>query len=123
LSRWNTSPHITDYHNVKKEQFFYPATQSLFKKLEQLSQRSAVSRDQAFQDWLSAMVCALAAETKEDEYLAMIERHKRGKQGRRGADLMAEMFGELVNAMTETDADITRRFVSRGRASAHNFEP
>ena len=89
-----------------KEQFFYPATQPLFKKLEQLSERSAVSRAQAFEDWLVAMVSALAAETKEDEYLAMIERHKRGKQGRRGADLMAEMSGQLVNAMTDTDADI-----------------
>lgn len=36
----------------------------------------------------------------------MIERHKCGKDGRRGADLMPEMFAELVNAMSETDADI-----------------
>lgn len=36
----------------------------------------------------------------------MIERHKKGKPGKRGADLMAEMFGEIVNAMTEADADI-----------------
>jgi len=91
---------------MAKEQFFYPQTQPLFKKLEQLSQRSSVSRGQAFEDWLTAMVCALAAETKEAEYQDMIERHKRGKQGQRGADLMAVMFGELVNAMSETDADI-----------------
>lgn len=91
---------------MAKEQFFYPETQPLFKKLEQLSQRSSVSRDQAFQDWLTAVVCALAAETKEDEYLSMVERHKDGKHGRRGIDLMPPMFGELVNAMTRTDADI-----------------
>jgi len=91
---------------MAKEQFFYPETQPLFKKLEQLSQRSSVSRDQAFQDWLTAMVCALAAETKEDEYLPMVERHKDGKHGRRGVDLMPQMFGELVNAMPRTDADI-----------------
>ncbi|HRX78739.1 MAG TPA: N-6 DNA methylase, partial [Pirellulaceae bacterium] len=89
-----------------KEQFFYPATPPLFKKLEQLSQRSSVSRGQAFEDFLTATVCALAAETKEDEYIAMIERHKNGKRGRRGADLMPEMFADLVNAMSETDADI-----------------
>lgn len=52
------------------------------------------------------MVCALAAETTEDEYLAMIERHKVGKIGQRGADLMAQMFGELVNAMSESDSDV-----------------
>jgi hypothetical protein len=89
-----------------KEQFFYPATPSLFKKLEQLSQRSNVSRGQAFEDFLTAVVCALAAETKEEEYMAMIERHKSGKRGRRGADLMPEMFAELVNAMSDSDADI-----------------
>lgn len=91
---------------MPKERFSYPATQSLFKQLDELSRRSAVSRGQAFEDWLTAMVCALAAETKEDEYLAMIERHKREKPGGRGADIMVQMFGELVNAMTENDADI-----------------
>lgn len=88
------------------EQFFHPASESLFKQLEQLSQRSGVSRGAAFEDWLTAMVCALAAETKEAEYLAMIERHQAGKPGKRGCDLMAQMFGELVAAMDTTDADI-----------------
>jgi hypothetical protein len=74
--------------------------------LEYLSQRSGVSRGVAFEDWLTAMVCALAAETKEAEYLAMIERHKAGKAGKRGCDLMGQMFGELVAAMDKTDADI-----------------
>ncbi|MCH8241885.1 MAG: SAM-dependent DNA methyltransferase [Planctomycetes bacterium] len=91
---------------MAKEQFFYPATQPLFKKLEQLSQRSAVSRGQAFEDFLTAIVCALAAETKEDEYLTMVERHTKGKQGNRGIDLMPQMFGELVNAMSREDNDV-----------------
>jgi len=91
---------------VAREQFAYSASDSLFKKLEHLSQRSGVSRGQAFEDWLTAMVCALAAETKEGEYLAIVERHKAGKPGNRGVDLMGQMFGELVNAMSESDADI-----------------
>ena len=91
---------------MAKEQFFYPETQPLFKKLEELTRRSSVSRGQAFEDWLTAMVCALSAETKEAEYMLMIERHKKGKHGQRGIDLMPQMFGELVNAMTRTDADI-----------------
>lgn len=91
---------------MAKEQFFYPETQPLFKKLEQLSQRSSVSRGQAFEDFLTAMVCALAAETKEAEYLAMVERHKKGKPGHRGIDVISQMFGELVNAMDRTEADV-----------------
>ena len=88
------------------EQFFYPETGPLFNQLEQLSQRSSVSRGVAFEDWLTAMVAALAAETMEVKYMAMIQRHKEGKAGKRGADLMAQMFGELVHAMMKSDADI-----------------
>lgn len=91
---------------MAKEQFFYPATRPLFKKLEQVSQRSGVSRGQAFEDFLTAAVAALAAETMEDEYLAMAERHKRGKQGQRGIDLMPQMFAELIDAMSREDVDI-----------------
>jgi hypothetical protein len=91
---------------MAKEQFAYPASEQLFKQLEHLSQRSGVSRAVAFEDWLTAMVCALAAETKEGEYLAMVERHKAGKAGRRGVDLMGQMFGQLVKTMSETDADV-----------------
>jgi hypothetical protein len=46
---------------LAKEQFFYPATQSLFKKLEQLSQRSSVSRGQAFEVFLN-MLCSAYSE-------------------------------------------------------------
>ena len=91
---------------MPKEQFFYPETQPLFQKLEELSRRSGVSRGQAFEDWLTAMVCALAAETKEAEYLAMVERHKSGSRGQRGVDVMGQMFGSLVEAMQTHDADI-----------------
>ena len=74
--------------------------------MEHLSHRSGVSRAAAFEDWLTAMICALAAETKEGEYLSMVERHKAGKQGKRGVDLMGQMFGELVNAMSDSDSDM-----------------
>ena len=91
---------------MAKEQFFHSETPALFKKLEELSRRSGVSRGHAFEDWLTAMVCALAAETKEAEYLSMVDRHKSGKPGKRGVDLMSQMFGELVSAMDTLDADI-----------------
>jgi len=75
---------------LAKEQFFCSATKPLFNKLEQLSQRSRVSRGQAFEDFLTAM----------------IDRHKRGEMGRRGADLMPQMFAELIDAMSREDVDI-----------------
>ena len=52
------------------------------------------------------MVCALAAETKEAEYLAMLERHKDGKRAKRGVDLMGQMLGGLVDAIEKYDADV-----------------
>ena len=91
---------------MARESFSYLASESLFKKLEAVSQRSGVSRGQAFEDWLTAMVCALAAETKEEEYLTMVERHKDGQPGKRGIDLMGQMMGELVQAMSEQERDI-----------------
>ena len=91
---------------MAKEQFFYPATRPLFTKLEQLSQRSGVSRGQAFEDFLTGVVAALAAETMEDQYLAMVERHQNGAVGKRGIDLMPQMLAELVDAMSREDVDI-----------------
>lgn len=91
---------------MAKEHFFHAETPTLFKKLEELARRSHMSRGQAFEDWLTAMVCALAAETKETEYLAMVERHKEGKPGKRGIDLISEMFAALVLAMEKDDGDV-----------------
>lgn len=91
---------------MAKEQFFHSPSQSLFKKLEELSRRSNVSRGQAFEDWLTAMVCSLAAETMEPEYLAMVGRHTKGKTGGQGVDLMSRMFGELIGAMDDNEDDV-----------------
>jgi type I restriction-modification system DNA methylase subunit len=71
-----------------------------------MARRSGVSRDVAFEDWLLAMVCSLSNGQMEDQYMAMIQRHSDGKPGKRGCDLMAQMFGKLVQAMNETRRDI-----------------
>lgn len=91
---------------MPREQFSYSETPPLFTQLEELARQSGVSRGRAFEDWLTALGCALAADTKEDEYLAVVERHKHGEPGRRGADRMARMFAQLVEAMERSDADI-----------------
>ena len=91
---------------MAKEQFFHSESATLLKQLEHLSQRSSMSRGQAFEDWLTAMVCAMAGQTMEDEYMAMIQSHTEGDKGIRGVDLMPQMFGQLVEAMEQTRADI-----------------
>lgn len=92
--------------HMAKEHFFHPETPALLKKLEELARRSHMSRGQAFEDWVTAMVSALAAETKEAEYLAIVERNKKGKPGKRGVDLTGEMFAELLLAMEKNEGDV-----------------
>ena len=91
---------------MAKQQFFHSETAQLFRQLEHLSQRPRMSRGQAFEDWLTAMTCALAGGTMEDQYMAMVQRHKEEGKGQRGIDLMPEMFGQLVNTMEQTRADV-----------------
>ncbi|MDB4614171.1 N-6 DNA methylase [bacterium] len=91
---------------VASESFFHRETQPLFKQLEEVSQRSGISRGQSFEDFLHVSVCALAHPTMEDEYLQTIERHKDGVKGRRGVDKLAEMFATMVDAIDRTRDDI-----------------
>ena len=79
-------PDTARYWSMPREQFSYSETPPLFTQLEELARQSGVSRGRAFEDWLTAMVCALAAETKEQDYLTTVERHKHGEPGRRGVD-------------------------------------
>lgn len=91
---------------MAKEQFLYAQTRPLFNALQDVAQRSGVSRGQAFEDFLTATLCALAGGTMEDEYLAMAKRHAEGEKGSRGIDRMAKMFAKLVVAMEQTRRDI-----------------
>jgi hypothetical protein len=91
---------------MPREQFLYPQTQAIFQGLEDLAARAGVSRGQAFEDFLTGAVCALAGGTMEEEYLSMVERHKAGQNGDRGIDRMADLFGNVVGAMEETRRDI-----------------
>jgi hypothetical protein len=91
---------------LAKESFFHRETHSVFKQLEEVSQRSGISRGQAFEDFLQVTVCALGHPLMEDEYLQTIERHKEGTKGKRGVDVLARMFGNLVDVTDKTRADI-----------------
>lgn len=91
---------------MPREQFLHGETQALFQQLEDLCQRSGVSRGQAFEDFLTTTACALAGGTMEDEYLAVAKRHADGNRGERGIDQMARMFGCLIEGMEQTRHDI-----------------
>ena len=84
---------------MPKESFTYPQTEKLLKLLDETARRSAVSRSQAFEDFLEVTICALSGGRMEEQYLATIEKHTSGKPGKRGCDSLATMFGEVVHQM------------------------
>lgn len=91
---------------VSKEQFLYNETNPVFDLIEEASQRSGVSRGQALEDFLHMSVCAMSGGTMENQYLAVVERHKHGKPGRRGCDSIARAFGTLVASMEQTQGEM-----------------
>lgn len=91
---------------MAKEAFAHPETSRLLSLLEETSHRSGVSRAQAFEDFLHMTVCALSGGQMEDQYLTVVQRYADGKKGKRGCDSIACMFGELIEAMEQTRADI-----------------
>ncbi|QDU10888.1 N-6 DNA methylase [Gimesia aquarii] len=91
---------------MAKEQFFYSQTRQLFTTLENISQRSGVSRGKAFEDLLQACVAALAAETMEPAYFEAIQAHTEGSPGKRGVDLFPKFLAQLIESMSEQDQDL-----------------
>ncbi len=91
---------------MAKEHFFYSESAGLLKTLDEASDRSGVSRGQSFADFLHMAVCSLSGQRMEDQYLDVVNSHSRGEKGRRGCDLLARLFGQLVEAMEQTGGDV-----------------
>lgn len=91
---------------MPKEQFFHAGTQQLLGTLDEAARRGGVSRGRAFEDFLHMSVCALSGGAMEEEYLATVARYGEGKPGSRACDRFAQLFGQLVEIMEETRADI-----------------
>ncbi len=91
---------------MSQEQFLYAETKPVFDLIEETSQRSGVSRGQAFEDFLHMSVCAMSGGTMEDQYLAVVERHKHGQPGKRGCDSIARAFGTVVASMEQTQGEM-----------------
>jgi hypothetical protein len=89
-----------------KEHFQHKDTYALLKKLDDAAYRAHRSRGQVFEDFLEMSVCALAGGTMEEPYLQVVQRYAKGEKGKRPVDLLAELFGELVNVMEQTGADV-----------------
>ena len=91
---------------MSKESFLYPETKSVFDLIEETSQRSGVSRGQAFEDFLIMSCSALSGGQMEDQYMATVKKHAGGKPGQRGCDSIAHAFGALTDVMEKTRLDI-----------------
>lgn len=88
------------------ESFIHTETKTLFNKLEEVSQRSGISRGQSFEDFLHVSVAALGHPFMEEEYLQTIEKHTDGRSGKRGVDTLVEAFAVLVDLTERTREDI-----------------
>ena len=69
---------------MAKESFFYPETKRLMELLDETSRRSGVSRSQAFEDFLDMTVATLSGGEMEQQYLTVVQKHTKGKKGKRG---------------------------------------
>lgn len=65
-----------------------------------------MSRGQAFEDFLQMTVCTLSGGRMEATYLEIVKKHSAGKQGSRGCDRLAELFGALVHHSEQTRGKI-----------------
>lgn|GEM_PF-1276770 len=91
---------------LAKESFRYDETKHLLGLMDTTARRSHMSRAQAFDDTLHMIVCTLGRPIMEDEYMQTVQRHAEGRKGKRGCDSIAEFFGHLVHAMTDSNHDL-----------------
>ena len=91
---------------VARESFFYAETGKLLSILDEAARRSHVSRGQAFEDFLHMTVCSLSGGKMEGQYMRVVKKHSDGQKGKRGCDSLAQLFGEMVNAMEDTRGEM-----------------
>lgn len=92
---------------MSREQFRYDGTKDLCKLIDEAGHRAGVCRGQAFEDFLTCVVCALSAQQMEVEYLEVVAKgYGDGEPGRRGIDWITQAFAKLVVLMEDTRNDI-----------------
>ena len=92
---------------MAKEQFFIAGSKDVLGYIDEAARRAGHSRGQTFEDFLTFTRCALAGQTKEEEYLATIAKgYAKGKEGKRGIDAVTKAFATVVALMEETEQDV-----------------
>jgi hypothetical protein len=91
---------------LPREQFQLPQAEQLLKLLDETARRSAVSRAVAFEDFLHMSVCALSGGQMEEQYLATVAKHAKGKPGQRGCDSIAELFARCIEMSEQTHGEM-----------------
>ena len=92
---------------MAKEQFSIAGSKDVLGYIDEAGHKAGVSRGQAFEDFLTFVRCELAGRTMEDEYLAAVRKgYNKGKQGKRGIDIVGKAARLLVNVMNDTEKDV-----------------
>jgi len=92
---------------MAKEQFTIDESREILNLIELAGGKAGVARGHAFEDFLTLVVCALAGQTMEEEYLAVVRKgYDQGTKGKRGIDDITKAFARMVNVMDEKDADV-----------------
>jgi len=92
---------------MAKEQFRYDGTKQLCELVDRAGRKAGFARGQAFEDFLTCVVCALGQGLMEDEYLATVRKgYDKGENGKRGIDCFTQAFARLVQLMEDTRSDI-----------------
>lgn len=92
---------------MAKEHFSIAGSKDILSLVENAGQKSGIGRGQAFEDFLTLVLCSLAGQTMEEEYLKTVRKgYDKGTKGKRGIDIIVKAFAELVNLMTDTGQDV-----------------
>jgi len=88
-----------------KEHYDFPQSAELVAELDAVARHHG-SREQAFDDLLTLAVCALAGQSREEEYLKTVKPYVAGEPGKRPIDRLVEVFGRIVVIMKDLRTDI-----------------
>jgi hypothetical protein len=105
---------------VAKDELRHRESVEIVELIDGIAHQSGLHRQRVFDDWLFTMVASLSGGQMEAEYLRVIRPYVSGRKGKRPIDHFAHAFANLVDAMSETRADILGDIfegaITRGKA-------
>jgi hypothetical protein len=91
---------------VAKDELRHRESVEIVDLIDGIAHQSGLHRQRVFDDWLFTMVASLSGGQMEADYLKVVQPYVAGKKGKRPIDSFARAFANLVDAMSETRADI-----------------